>query len=109
VCIVVVAAKVNLIKNHDPVVVYINEYARCPELKTLILLGVYRPRAFVCVANHKQMWLTVLSAGRYYNNTLYVNPFQNQALLSMFKRLISAGQEHQLLTVQHRYKGDIPR
>jgi hypothetical protein len=51
--IVIAAAKVNLIENHDPIVVYIDEYAQCLELKTLIPLGVYRLRAFVYIANYK--------------------------------------------------------
>ena len=108
VCTVAAAAKVNLINNFNPTVVYIDESARLTELKNLIPLGVYNPVAFILAADHKQMRPTVLSTHRRRDDPPYVNPFQNQVLLSMFERLISAGQEHHMLTVHHRCKGEIP-
>lgn len=109
VCTVAAAAKVNLINNFNPTVVYIDESARLTELKNLIPLGVYDPVAFILAADHKQMRPTVLSADRHRDDPPYINPFQNQVLLSMSERLISAGQEHHMLTVQHRCKGEIPK
>jgi hypothetical protein len=40
--------------------------------------------------------------------TTFLNPFQNQVLLSFFERMITAGQEHRMLTIQHRCLGNIP-
>lgn len=104
---VAAAAKVNLATTFTPAVVYIDEAARLTEFKTLIPFGSYEPVAFILAGDHKQMRLIVLSADRHRDNPPFVNPFQNQVLLSIFKRLVSTSQEHHMLTVQHRYKGSI--
>jgi hypothetical protein len=60
-----VAAAANLRNNFNLTVVYIDESARLPKLKNLILLGVYYPRAFILAADHKQIRPTVLSVDHY--------------------------------------------
>ena len=107
VCTVAAAAKVNLINNLNPAVVFIDECARLPELKCLIPISSYSPTAWILTGDHKQMRPTVLSAGRLYEDPPFTNPFENQVLLSLFERFILAGYEHKMLTVQHRCRGDI--
>lgn len=106
VCTVAACADVNLATSFHPVVVYIDEAARLAELKSLIPLALYRPRGFVLAGDHRQMKPTVLSDSRKRN--FFHNPFESQVLLSLFERLMLAGQEYNMLTVQHRCKGDIP-
>ncbi|KIM96281.1 hypothetical protein OIDMADRAFT_58618 [Oidiodendron maius Zn] len=105
VCTVAAAAKVTLAENFHPTVVYLDEAARVTELKTLIPFGRYTPFAFILSGDHKQLRPTVLSANR---QPEFLNPFQNQVLLSLFERLIAAGQEHMMLKIQHRCMGEIP-
>jgi hypothetical protein len=98
VCTVAAAGQTDLATNFRPAVVYIDEAARILELKSLVPLANYNPAAFVFAADHMQMRPTVLST---------MNPFRSQLLTSLFERLLSAGHEHSMLTVQHRCKGDI--
>jgi superfamily I DNA and/or RNA helicase len=108
ICTLAAAAKVNLATNFHPVIVFLDEAARCTELKTNILFGSYAPSAFVIAGDHKQIRPYVGSADQWKNTRApYINPFQNYTQLSGFERWIMAGIPHQLLTVQHRCKGDI--
>ncbi len=87
VCTLAVAAKVNLATNFRPVIVFLDEAARYPELKTNILFGSYEPSVFVLAADHKQIRLYVQSTDQWKNTkALYINPFQNYTKLSGFER-----------------------
>ena len=103
------AAKVNMANNAHPVLFILDEAARVTELEAMILYASYRSLGFILAGDHKQMRATILSAGRWKDTVApYLNPFENQGLLSPFERLIITGHEHHLLTIQHRCKGDIP-
>jgi hypothetical protein len=107
-CTLASAAKFNLRENFHPSLVIFDEAARVTELKALIPFASFSPLAFILAADHKQMRAYVSSANRSRDANPYVNPFENQLLLSMFERLILAGFEHSILTIQHRCKGAIP-
>jgi hypothetical protein len=108
VCTVAAAAKVTLVANFDPTVVYLDKAGRLPEFKTLIAFGLYTPVAFVLSGDYKQLRPIVLSANRYRDDPPFLNPFQNQVLLSLFERMIIAGQAHIMLKMQHRCASNIP-
>lgn len=108
ICTVAAAAKVTLAENFHPTIVYVDEAGRLTELKTLIAFGLYAPLAFILSGDHKQLRPTVLSANRHRDDPPFLNPFQNQMLLSFFERMIIAGHEHFMLKIQHRCSGNIP-
>jgi superfamily I DNA and/or RNA helicase len=107
ICTVAAVAKVTLAENFHPTIVYVDEASRLTEFKTLIALSLYAPLAFILTGDHKQLRPTVLSAERHRDQPPFLNPFQNQMLLSFFERMIVAGHKHFMLKIQHRCTGNI--
>ena len=74
VCTLAATSKVNLAANFVPVMVILDEAARCTEFKTNILFVLYNPTVFMLAADHNQIRPYIVSANQGRDNT-YVSPF----------------------------------